>query len=258
VDCGGLGDCLVAAGDRPVCLCGPGSVAVGLDCVEAPQGAIPETAISDAELAEPHPVTGVDYVPGELVVYAAEGHDAAVLTAAFKASEGEVLAYKPSVRRYQIRFAGPPTAVELGAIRDQLKARSDVAMPGVKSKRALATITLEHSGWGVRGRSPLFIQCPAAPSGAAGSFEARRADPPYPWPSEIGVLRRGRWLRGHTGSNRVMRGGSWNNEAGNSRAAQRKNNNPANRNNNYGFRLSSSSRRRDGRRLRTPTRCQRH
>jgi cyclopropane fatty-acyl-phospholipid synthase-like methyltransferase len=51
-------------------------------------------------------------------------------------------------------------------------------LPSVKSKRAPATITLEHSGWGVRGRSPLLIQCPAAPSGAAGSFEARRADPP--------------------------------------------------------------------------------
>jgi len=52
------------------------------------------------------------------------------------------------------------------------------AVPGVKSKRALATITLEHFGWGVRGRSPLLIQCPDVPTGASGSFEARRADPP--------------------------------------------------------------------------------
>lgn len=39
------------------------------------------------------------------------------------------------------------------------------------------------------------------------------------------------------GSNRVMRGGSWNNNAENCRTANRNNNNPDNRNNNIGFRL---------------------
>lgn len=39
------------------------------------------------------------------------------------------------------------------------------------------------------------------------------------------------------GSNRVLRGGSWNNNARNSRSAYRNNNNPGNRNNNVGFRL---------------------
>jgi len=38
------------------------------------------------------------------------------------------------------------------------------------------------------------------------------------------------------GSNRVNRGGSWNNNAINCRAANRNNNNPTNRNNNLGFR----------------------
>ncbi len=39
------------------------------------------------------------------------------------------------------------------------------------------------------------------------------------------------------GSNRVIRGGSWNNDdAGNFRAANRNNNDPANRNDNNGFR----------------------
>jgi len=38
------------------------------------------------------------------------------------------------------------------------------------------------------------------------------------------------------GSNRVNRGGSWNNNANNCRAANRNNNDPTNRNNNLGFR----------------------
>ena len=43
-----------------------------------------------------------------------------------------------------------------------------------------------------------------------------------------------------TGSNRVNRGGSWNNNLNNVRSANRNNNSPGNRNNNLGFRLSSS------------------
>jgi hypothetical protein len=39
------------------------------------------------------------------------------------------------------------------------------------------------------------------------------------------------------GSNRVLRGGSWNNNATNVRPANRNNNTPSNRNNNIGFRL---------------------
>jgi formylglycine-generating enzyme required for sulfatase activity len=43
---------------------------------------------------------------------------------------------------------------------------------------------------------------------------------------------------GHTGgSNRVIRGGSWNNDASNLRSANR-NNNPDNANNNIGFRVA--------------------
>jgi len=47
---------------------------------------------------------------------------------------------------------------------------------------------------------------------------------------------------GGTGSNRVKRGGSWNNDAGNARSANRNNNSPGNRNNTLGFRPSSSGR----------------
>jgi formylglycine-generating enzyme required for sulfatase activity len=39
------------------------------------------------------------------------------------------------------------------------------------------------------------------------------------------------------GSNRVLRGGSWNNNGRNCRSANRNNNEPSNRNNNIGFRL---------------------
>ncbi|MBD3342711.1 MAG: SUMF1/EgtB/PvdO family nonheme iron enzyme [Candidatus Lokiarchaeota archaeon] len=39
------------------------------------------------------------------------------------------------------------------------------------------------------------------------------------------------------GSNRVMRGGSWNNNAENCRSANRNRNNPERRNNDIGFRL---------------------
>lgn len=43
-----------------------------------------------------------------------------------------------------------------------------------------------------------------------------------------------------SGSNRVKRGGSWNNAVGNCRSAYRNNNNPSNANDNNGFRLSST------------------
>ena len=44
------------------------------------------------------------------------------------------------------------------------------------------------------------------------------------------------------GNNRVLRGGSWNNNAENCRVSNRNNNNPDNRNNNNGFRIAHSSR----------------
>ncbi|MDR2482500.1 MAG: SUMF1/EgtB/PvdO family nonheme iron enzyme [Treponema sp.] len=40
-----------------------------------------------------------------------------------------------------------------------------------------------------------------------------------------------------SGTNRVKRGGSWNNDARNLRSANRNSNGPSNRNNNLGFRL---------------------
>jgi len=40
-----------------------------------------------------------------------------------------------------------------------------------------------------------------------------------------------------SGSNRVIRGGSWNNTGTNLRSANRNNNTPSNRNNNIGFRV---------------------
>ena len=43
-----------------------------------------------------------------------------------------------------------------------------------------------------------------------------------------------------TGSNRVKRGGSWNNNANNVRVANRNNNSPGNTNNNIGFRPLST------------------
>ena len=50
---------------------------------------------------------------------------------------------------------------------------------------------------------------------------------------------------GRSGSNRVNRGGSWNNDARNVRAANRNRNSPGNRNRNLGFRPASSRRRPD-------------
>ena len=43
-----------------------------------------------------------------------------------------------------------------------------------------------------------------------------------------------------TGSNRVLRGGDWNNNANNARSANHNNNSPGNSNNNNGFRLLNS------------------
>ena len=55
------------------------------------------------------------------------------------------------------------------------------------------------------------------------------------WPA---VRARKMWDNGQLGSNRVNRGGSWNNEARNCRSAHRNRNNPSNRNNNLGFRVA--------------------
>ncbi|MBU1896167.1 SUMF1/EgtB/PvdO family nonheme iron enzyme [Myxococcota bacterium] len=46
------------------------------------------------------------------------------------------------------------------------------------------------------------------------------------------------WARAERGSNRVYRGGGWNNNASNLRAANRNRNDPSNRNNDLGFRLA--------------------
>jgi len=46
-----------------------------------------------------------------------------------------------------------------------------------------------------------------------------------------------------TGTNRVLRGGSWNSNARNVRAAQRNANDPGNRNSNIGFRLAREQQR---------------
>lgn len=43
-----------------------------------------------------------------------------------------------------------------------------------------------------------------------------------------------------SGSNRVKRGGNWNNNANNCRVANRNNNNPNNSNNNNGFRVCNT------------------
>lgn len=54
----------------------------------------------------------------------------------------------------------------------------------------------------------------------------------------------GTWRNGRgpvSGSNRVNRGGSWNNNANNCRVANRNNNSPGNENNNLGFRLASTT-----------------
>ncbi len=49
------------------------------------------------------------------------------------------------------------------------------------------------------------------------------------------------WGKDHSsGSNRVKRGGNWNNNANNCRVANRNNNNPNNSNNNIGFRLCNT------------------
>ena len=69
----------------------------------------------------------------------------------------------------------------------------------------------------------------------------------------------GRKRHGETGaSNRVIRGGSFNNDAQNLRASNRNRNDPANRNNNLGFRPASSRHQPEGRGPRTSFPCTSH
>jgi len=56
---------------------------------------------------------------------------------------------------------------------------------------------------------------------------------PWDWKKNSG--------RRPSGTNRVNRGGSWNNNANHCRVANRNNNNPTNSNNNIGFRIARSS-----------------
>jgi hypothetical protein len=65
-------------------------------------------------------------------------------------------------------------------------------------------------------------------------------------PTRPALESRGKWSDGTRkqgdAPNRVLRGGSWNNNANNARSANRNRNNPNNRNNNNGFRLASTGR----------------
>ncbi|MDD4101905.1 MAG: SUMF1/EgtB/PvdO family nonheme iron enzyme, partial [Kiritimatiellae bacterium] len=83
---------------------------------------------------------------------------------------------------------------------------------------------------------------------SASERQAPTSGLPHFRPLELPVGRRsfnGDWAGGEgadSGSNRVRRGGSWNNTASNCRSAYRNNNDPSNRNNNIGFRLVSTLR----------------
>jgi Sulfatase-modifying factor enzyme 1 len=56
-------------------------------------------------------------------------------------------------------------------------------------------------------------------------------------------------------AHRVIRGGSWNNDAQNLRAAYRNHNEPTNRNNNLGFRCAELTTKPDGSLLNRPASC---
>jgi hypothetical protein len=56
-------------------------------------------------------------------------------------------------------------------------------------------------------------------------------------------------------AHRVIRGGSWNNDAQNVRAAYRNHNEPSNRNNNLGFRCAELTTEPDGSLLNRPVSC---
>lgn len=152
VMCGGLGECVVAASGNPVCLCDAGAYAVGLSCFPAPEGAIPETAASNVTLATPHPDAGAEYVPNDLLVYAAQGHDAEALMVAIAAEGASVVAYQPDARRYIVRLPGVPSAPALDDLATALTGTGHVTATSPVWVSAPAATPLYYpttdTGWG--------------------------------------------------------------------------------------------------------------
>lgn len=185
VDCGGAGQCVVTAGGLARCLCEGGTMAVGLQCVAAPETAIPETIESDVSQAEPHPETGLLYVPRELLVYALEGHDAAALSGRIQALGGTVAAYKPAARRYIVQFAAGTAYATVAAARDALLADPAVAAVTEQYVLGAARVPEPADDWGSGWNE-------SDPAGANWYLEAIRA--PSAWdvttggPFKVGVI----------------------------------------------------------------------
>ena len=114
VYCSGFGGCVVTS-TGVACLCETGYRAIGLECLPDPADAIPETFASDLDSIVDHPVESVPYVPNELLVYAAEGHDATAFRSFVTAQGVEIGAYKPASLRYELRFPSPTSFTDFDA-----------------------------------------------------------------------------------------------------------------------------------------------
>lgn len=171
VDCSGQGGCFLAGG-AATCACDTGFKAAGLACLPAPEDAIPETVATDLSTAIPHPVVGAEYIPNEFLVHAIVGHDAAALSALIASVGATVAAYKPSSRRYIVRFPANTTFEVVSTAVASLKTSPDVG--SIIEQWLVADAAVPPGGWNE-----------ASPGGDNWFLEAIRA--PSAWAFSVGV-----------------------------------------------------------------------
>jgi formylglycine-generating enzyme required for sulfatase activity/subtilisin family serine protease len=147
----GAGAC-VAAGGVARCLCDAGFQAAGLRCEAVPPALLPAFVAADVSAAEPHPESGVDYVPNELTVYVVADHDPAAFATLIATLGAAPVAWDPEPAAYTVRFDPGTTFDAFAAARALLDADPQVDFT-VETVVARAAVIRSPNdlGWGAVG-----------------------------------------------------------------------------------------------------------